>query len=101
MSKFDPFTSIQAEVLDTVAGAKASSDPQLETLLTSISSSIKDLASNKNNNGNDQMTQMMFMMIAMGGLGGGGGGVSAVAPAPVNQTIVKVNVRGRRGRKGW
>jgi hypothetical protein len=99
MSNSDQFTSIHPEQLEAVAGAASSSDAQLETLLTSISSSIKDLASNKNNN-NDQLTQMMFMMVALGGLGGGGGG-AVVAPPPAQQTIIKVNARVGRGRKGW
>jgi hypothetical protein len=99
MSKHESFMSIEAEVLDTVAGGKSSSDDQVLTTLTSISESIKDLGSNKNNT-NDQLMPMMFMMMAMGGFGGGGGAVVA-APAPAAPTIIKVNARAGRGRKGW
>ena len=99
MSKPEAFSSINPEALETVAGA-ASSDQQLETALTSISSSIKEIA-NKKTNTSDQLMPMMFMMMAMGGMGGGGGGAVVQAPAPASPTIIKVNARVGRGRKGW
>ena len=99
MSKSESFMSIEAEALNTVAGGASSSDDQVLTALTSISNSIKDIGNNKNNT-NDQLMPMMFMMMAMGGLGGGGGAV-VQAPAPASPTIIKVNARVGRGRKGW
>lgn len=100
MSNSETFTSIETQDLETVAGAAGSTDDQLLTMLNSIGSSIKDLASNKNSS-NDQLMPMMFMMLALGG-GGGGGGGAVVAPAAPQTTVVNVNARfGRRARKCW
>jgi hypothetical protein len=62
-----------------VTSRSSSSNDQLTTMLTQITGSIKDLASNKNQS--DPM-QMMMMMMMMGGGGGGGGAVAAPPPPP-------------------
>jgi hypothetical protein len=62
-----------------VTSRSSGSNDQLTTMLTQITSSIKDLAGNKNQS--DPM-QMMMMMMMMGGGGGGGGGAPAAAPPP-------------------
>lgn len=52
------------DILDSVAGGLSKSD-QLNTTLTQVQSSIKDLASQNNNGGSNQTTTMMLMMMAM------------------------------------
>ena len=103
----DTFVSIDAELLEAVAGAAsrtAKGDDSLQLMLTQITSSIKDLASQQNK-GMDPM-QLMLMMLMLGGGGGGGGVVAApagvgVAAAPViNVSAVGGGCR-RRGKKGW
>lgn len=102
----DPFASIDPSALETVAGgASRGSSDQVTAMLTQISSSIKDLASQKNS-GSDPM-QMMLIMMMMGGFGGGGGGVAA-APAAAPVIAVDTSVagggcrpRGGKGKKGW
>ncbi|HEX3475630.1 MAG TPA: hypothetical protein VHT91_11440 [Kofleriaceae bacterium] len=59
--------------------SRSSSNDQLTTMLTQITSSIQNLSSNKNQS--DPMTMMMMMMM-MGGGGGGGGAVAAAPPPP-------------------
>jgi len=97
----DPFQSIDASALATVAGGASrvtarsnSSNDQLTAMMTQITDSIKALASN--NNQQDPM-QMMMMMMMMGGMGGGGGGAPAAAappPPPAPPTInISTNVR--------
>ena len=85
----DPFAPIDPTALEQVAGgvSRGSSD-QVTAMLTQITSSIKDLAGQKNSS-TDPM-QMMLIMLMMGGLGGGGGGVVA-APAAGQPTPV-INV---------
>ena len=61
-----------------VTSRSSGSSDQLTLMLTQITSSIKDLAGNKNQT--DPM-MMMMMMMAMGG-GGGGGAVAAAPPPP-------------------
>jgi hypothetical protein len=108
----DPFASIDLAALDKVAGGTSrSSSDQVTATLNQITSSIKDLASQKNS-GSDPM-QMMLIMMMMGGFGGGGGGgVVAAAPAAAATTPVinvDTSVAGggggfggcRRGKKGW
>ena len=75
--------TIGTKDLHTVSGGasrvttrSSSSNDQLTTLMTQITSSIKDLAGNKNQNDPMQMMMMMMMM------GGGGGGAAAAAPPP-------------------
>jgi len=89
------FKTISRASLDHVTGGKTSStDTQLKTMLTDISSSIKDAADAKNKQGTDPTTMMMMMMM----MGGGGGGSTQVAaappPAPAAPSVVRVNVRG-------
>jgi hypothetical protein len=102
----DPFASIDPTALQQVAGgvSRGSSD-QVTAMLTQITSSIKDLAGQKNNS-SDPM-QMMLIMLMMGGMGGGGGGVVA-APAAGGTPVINVDssVTGggcgrKRGKKGW
>jgi hypothetical protein len=79
------FSSITSKDLARVSGGasrvtsrSSSSNDQLTTMMTQITSSIKDLAANKNQ-GMDPT--MMMMMMMMGG-GGGGGGAAAPPPPP-------------------
>ena len=99
------FMQIDPALLEAVAGAAKKGDDQLQLMLTQITSSIKDLANNKNQ-GTDPM-QLMLMMLMMGG-GGVGGGVVAAAPAigapPVINVSAAVGGGGcfrKRGKKGW
>jgi len=106
----DPFASIDPTALEKVAGgvSRGSSD-QVTAVLNQITSSIKDLAGQKNS-GNDPM-QMMLIMLMMGGFGGGGGGGVVAAPAaggapPVINVDSSVTGGGGggcrgRGKKGW
>lgn len=101
----DTFVSIDSEQLEAVAGAAsrtAKGDDSLQLMLTQITSSIKDLAS-QNNKGSDPM-QLMLMMMMLGGGGGGGGVVGAPAAVGVGGQVINVsaNLGGRRkGKKGW
>jgi hypothetical protein len=105
MSKSEEFAPIDATQLSAVAGGASKSDDTLNLMLTQITSSIKDLASQQNK-GTDPM-QMMLMMLMMGGGGGGGGVVAApgvgVAAAPVINVSAAVGGGGcrRRGKKCW
>ena len=82
MQTRDPFTSIDRSLLDKVGGgasrvtSRSGNTDQLTTMLTQITSSIKDLAGGNNNSSSQMMLPLMMMM-----MGGGGGGASA-APAP-------------------
>jgi hypothetical protein len=74
--------------------SRSGSNDQLTTMLTQVTSSIKDLAANKNSSGDMMMPMMMMMM-----MGGGGGGGSAppppAAPPPAPPTIsISNRVRG-------
>ena len=71
-----------------VTSRSSSSNDQLTTMLTQITSSIKDLSANKNQQ--DPM-QMMMMMMMMGG-GGGGGGQAVAAPPPPAPAAPVVNI---------
>src|SRR5688572_2589557 len=102
----DAFTQIDPAMLEAVAGAasRTKGDDSLQLMLTQITSSIKDLAS-QNKQGMDPM-QLMLMMMMMNG-GGGGGGVVA-GPAGVVGAPPVINVSAavsggcrRRGKKGW
>jgi hypothetical protein len=53
--------TIDTQELSNVAGGVAKND-QLTTTLTSVQSSIKDLASQKSNSGNDLLVPMAMMM---------------------------------------
>jgi hypothetical protein len=52
------------DILDSVAGGLSKSD-QLNSTLTQVQSSIKDLASQNTNGGSNQTTTMMMLMMAM------------------------------------
>lgn len=83
MPNTEAFTSIDRGQLNTVVGgasrvtSRSGSTDQLTTMLTQITSSIKDLANNNNNSSSQMMLPMMMMM-----MGGGGGGGAAAAPPP-------------------
>jgi hypothetical protein len=70
---------IQGGASRVTSRSSSGSNDQLTTMLTQITSSIKDLSANKG--GQDPM-QMMMMMMMMGGMGGGGGGAAAAPPPP-------------------
>jgi hypothetical protein len=61
-------------------------------MMTKITDSIKDLASNKNQS---DPTQMLTMMMMLGG-GGGGGGAAAAAPPPPVAPVINVSTNVRR-----
>ena len=86
----DPFQSIDTKQLGNVQGGASrvtsrsgGANDQLTTMLTQITSSIKDLASQQNQ-GMDPMMMMMMMMM-MGGGGGGGAAGGGGYPAQVAQ----------------
>jgi hypothetical protein len=95
------FCSIASKDLARVSGGasrvssrSSGSSDQLTTMLTQITSSIKDLASNKNQSDPMQMMMMMMMM------GGGGGGSTTVAappppPAPAPQPVIRISTNVR------
>jgi hypothetical protein len=92
-SSKSPFASIDATQLDKVSGGASrvtarsgGANDQLTTMLTGITDSIKNLASNKNQ-GMDPMMMMMMMMMMGGGGGGGGGAPVAAAPPPAPPVI--------------
>jgi hypothetical protein len=68
-------------------------------MMTQITSSIKDLATNKNQSDPMQMMMMMMMMMG-GGPGGGSGGAAAVAapppPPPMPQPVINVSTSVQR-----
>jgi len=94
-TKTNLFSSIASNDLVRIQGGasrvtsrSSGSNDQLTTMLTQITSSIKDLSSNKNQQ--DPM-QMMMMMMMMGG-GGGGGGQAVAAPPPPAPAAPVVNI---------
>jgi hypothetical protein len=105
----EPFAQIDPDLLAAVAGGASRSskgDEQLQLMLTQITNSIKDLASQQNK-GTDPM-QLMLMMLMLT-QGGGGGGMIAAPGAPVMGAPPIINVSAaagggccwRRGKKGW
>ena len=72
-----------------VTSRSGGSNDQLTTMLTQITSSIKDLSTNKP--GMDPM--MMMMMMMGGGGGGGGGGAVAAAPPPPPPPAINISVK--------
>lgn len=77
------FSSITSNDLKRVSGGasrvtsrSSSGNDQLTLMMTQITSSIKELAGNKNQSDPMQMIMMMMMM------GGGGGGAAAAPPPP-------------------
>jgi hypothetical protein len=104
----EAFATINPEQLTNVAGgasrSSSGSNSELTAMLTQISSSIKDIGSQKDSGG-DTM-QMMLMMMMMGGGGGGGGSVAAAPASIATPPVINVDtsVMGggcRRGKKGW
>ena len=94
-TKTNLFSSIASNDLVRIQGGasrvtsrSSGSNDQLTTMLTQITSSIKDLSANKNQQ--DPM-QMMMMMMMMGG-GGGGGGQAVAAPPPPAPAAPVVNI---------
>lgn len=87
------FESIGVDSLADVTGATSHTNAQLTAMLTQISSSIKDVANNKNQNQIDPM--MMMMMMMMGG-SGGGSQVVAAPPPQVAPNVIRVSIGGRR-----
>jgi hypothetical protein len=94
MSKKDPFASISTEDLTRVAGGAArvtarssGNSSEIMSVLNQVTSSIKDLASNRSS-GMDPMMMMMMMMM----MGGGGGGAAAAAPPPAQPAPPTVNI---------
>jgi hypothetical protein len=54
--------TIDHQELSTVAGGATTKNDQLTSTLTSVQSSIKDLASQKNSSSNDMLMPMVMMM---------------------------------------
>jgi hypothetical protein len=89
------FDSIESNDLHRVSGGtsrvsarSSDSSDQLTTMMTQITSSIKDLSASKNQS--DPMQMMMMMMMG----GGGGGGAVAAAPPPAAPVVnISTNVR--------
>ena len=109
----DTIETIDPNELARVAGgagrvtSRSGSDDQLTLLLSQITSSISDLAKNRNQS---DPTQLLLMMMMMGGMGGGGGGAVVAAPAAGPPVVnVDTSVLGGRGgcrgggcgSKGW
>ena len=70
--------------------SRSGSNDQLTTMLTQITSSIQNLANNKQ--GMDPSMMMMMMMMMGGGGGGGGGQVAAPPPPPPAPPAPVVNI---------
>jgi len=88
--------------LACVSGGTSKNDQALQTALTNIQSSIKDVAGNNNNNQNSFMLPLV-MMLALNKnqsgptvIAGGGGGGPVYAAAPAVGPVVNVSTRIRR-----
>jgi hypothetical protein len=99
-TKKNLFPSIASNDLHRISGGasrvsarSSDSSDQLTTMMTQITDSIKDLASNKNQS---DPTQMLTMMMLLGGGGGGGGGAAAAAPPPPAAPVINVSTNVRR-----
>lgn len=93
----ESLTSIATKELSSTLGGASrvtsrsgSSNDQLTMMLTQITSSIKDLAGNKNQS---DPSMMMMMAMMMGGGGGGGGGAPAAAPPPPAPAAPVVSIK--------
>jgi hypothetical protein len=93
------FASIDPRDLETVSGGSSrvssrasGNDAQLTAMLTSITDSIKGLASQKSS-GMDPMMMMMMMMMGGGGGGGGAAPAAAAAAAPPPLPVINVSVK--------
>ena len=86
------FADLPTNELTAVTGggtrASGGDDAKLRLMLTSITDSIKEVATSKSSS-SDQMMPMMMM----GGGGGSTGGAAAAAAPPPPATVIKVNVR--------
>ena len=98
----NPFATIDPMQLEKVAGGASrvssrsgGNNDQLTQMLTSVTDSIKDLASSQNSGGMDPMMMMMMMMM-MGGGGGGGGGAPAQAAPPPQAPVINISTDVRR-----
>jgi len=94
----DTMETIDPAQLALVAGGASRSDDQVAQLLTQITSSLKDLAGNRNQS---DPTQMMMLMMMMGGFGGGGGaaGGTYVAGQSAAAPVVNVDTSVAGGRR--
>jgi bacteriocin-like protein len=88
--------TIDTKELSTVAGG-ASKNDQLTSTLTSVQSSIKDLASQKSSGGSNDLLLPMAMMMAFRPQAPT---VVAAGAAPVAAGPV-INVSNRIGRRWW
>jgi len=89
--------TLTTNVLETVSGG-ASKSSELSTALSSIQSSIKDVAGQKNNSGGFDSTTMLMLTMMMGNKQSSGPTVvTAGAPAPAHGPIVNISTRVRRG----
>jgi hypothetical protein len=88
--------TLNTQDLTLVSGGTSKND-QLTTALTSIQSSIKDVATQKPSGGLDPT---MLMMVMMMGQRQSGPTVVAAAPAPVAAAGPVVNIS-TRVRRGW
>ncbi|MBA2544919.1 MAG: hypothetical protein H0V17_35075 [Deltaproteobacteria bacterium] len=89
--------TLTTNVLETVSGG-ASKSSEVSTALSSIQSSIKDVASQKNNSGGfDSTTMLMLTMMMSNKQSSGPTVVTAGAPAQASGPIVNISTRVRRG----
>jgi hypothetical protein len=103
MSKKNPelFAALDRMQLKRVAGgaarvtSRSGNTDQLTTMLTGITDSIKQLATN-NTQQQDPMSMMMMMMMMGGGGGGGGSAPAAAAPPPPAPPVVNISTNVRR-----
>ena len=86
--------------LAIVNGGTSKNDQALQTALTNIQSSIKDVAGNKNNDQNSFLLPMVMMLALNKNQSGPtvitGGGGPAFAAAPAVGPVVNVSTRIRR-----
>jgi len=86
--------TLTTTALENVNGGTSKSS-ELTSALTSIQSSIKDVANQKNNNGLDP-TMLMVVMMASQRNQSGPTVVAAPAAAPVGGPVVNISTRVRR-----
>ena len=101
----DPFKSIDSKQLTNVQGGasrvtsrSSGSNDQLTAMLTQITSSIKDLASQQNQGMDPMMMMMMMGGGGGGGVAGGGGGYPAqVAQPQPAMPVINITTDVKRG----